>query len=80
MDAYHRLDAPTIPDGEFNLLFRELEQLEAAYPDLATADSPTQRVGGRVLEESQHNTCPNAVAQRRHERGRGQGICKLCGG
>ncbi|MFN3050148.1 NAD-dependent DNA ligase LigA (plasmid) [Pseudomonas sp. HD6515] len=51
MDAYHRLDAPTIPDGEFNLLFRELEQLEATHPDLATADSPTQRVGGRVLEE-----------------------------
>nr|WP_181718397.1 NAD-dependent DNA ligase LigA [Pseudomonas monteilii]QFX76443.1 DNA ligase [Pseudomonas monteilii] len=51
MDAYHRLDAPTIPDGEFNLLFRELEQLEATHPDLATADSPTQRVGGRILEE-----------------------------
>jgi DNA ligase (NAD+) len=42
---YYVLDAPEIPDAEFDKLFRELQQLEADYPQLATADSPTQRVG-----------------------------------
>jgi DNA ligase (NAD+) len=42
---YHVLDAPTIEDREYDLLFRELQDLEAAHPELATADSPTQRVG-----------------------------------
>jgi DNA ligase (NAD+) len=45
------LDAPTIPDAEFDRLFRELQALEAAHPDLVTADSPTQRVGGKPLPE-----------------------------
>ncbi len=43
---YHTLDAPTIPDAEYDRLLRELEALEAAHPDLITADSPTRRVGG----------------------------------
>jgi len=43
---YHVLDAPTISDAEYDGLFRELQQLEERYPDLRTADSPTQRVGG----------------------------------
>ncbi|HAX82507.1 MAG TPA: hypothetical protein DCY40_08080 [Actinobacteria bacterium] len=42
---YHVLDDPEIPDSEYDALFRELEALEAANPDLVTADSPTQRVG-----------------------------------
>ena len=41
------LDAPTIPDAEFDQLFRELQQLETEYPQLAAPDSPTQRVGAR---------------------------------
>jgi DNA ligase (NAD+) len=49
--AYYVLDAPTIPDAEFDRLFRELQALEAAHPDLVTADSPTQRVGGKPLPE-----------------------------
>ncbi len=43
---YYVLDAPTMTDGEFDALLRELEQLEQAHPTLQTPDSPTQRVGG----------------------------------
>ena len=49
--AYYVLDNPSIPDAEYDLLFRELQQLEAQYPDLIFADSPTQRVGGEPLPE-----------------------------
>ena len=48
---YYVLDAPTIPDAEYDELFRELVELETAYPGLASADSPTRRVGGAPLEE-----------------------------
>lgn len=44
--AYYELDAPELGDEEYDLLFRRLQALEAAYPELATADSPTRRVGG----------------------------------
>ncbi|WP_371322725.1 NAD-dependent DNA ligase LigA [Dechloromonas sp. ZY10] len=49
--AYYVLDAPTVPDAEYDRLFRELQALERDYPELATPDSPTQRVGGRPLPE-----------------------------
>jgi DNA ligase (NAD+) len=42
---YYVLDAPTVSDADFDAIFRELQALEAEYPDLATADSPTRRVG-----------------------------------
>ena len=42
---YHGEDAPEIPDAEYDLLKRELLELEAAHPELARADSPTQMVG-----------------------------------
>lgn len=45
---YHVLDAPTISDRAYDLLFRELVELEAANPELVTEDSPTQRVGAPV--------------------------------
>lgn len=48
---YYTLDAPEIPDAEYDRLFRELQALEAAHPELLTPDSPTQRVGGTVLKE-----------------------------
>lgn len=48
---YYVLDDPEIPDAEYDRLFRELQQLEAAHPALLTADSPTQRVGGEALKE-----------------------------
>ena len=43
---YYVKDAPTLPDAEYDRLFRELQALETQYPELATADSSTQRVGG----------------------------------
>ncbi|HEY6896082.1 MAG TPA: NAD-dependent DNA ligase LigA, partial [Rhodocyclaceae bacterium] len=49
--AYYVLDAPTVPDAEYDRLFRELQAIEAAHPELRTADSPTQRVGGRPLPQ-----------------------------
>ena len=49
--AYYVLDTPTIPDAEYDKLFRELQELEAANPDLRTPDSPTQRVGGIALSQ-----------------------------
>ncbi|TXT26828.1 MAG: DNA ligase (NAD+) [Gallionellaceae bacterium] len=47
---YYVLDAPLVPDAEYDRLFRELQALEAQYPDLATPDSPTRRVGGKPLD------------------------------
>lgn len=49
--AYYVMDAPTIPDSEYDRLFRQLQQLEREHPDLVTPDSPTQRVGGAPLPE-----------------------------
>jgi DNA ligase (NAD+) len=42
---YHVLDAPVMPDAEYDRLLRELKELESAHPELVTPDSPTQRVG-----------------------------------
>jgi DNA ligase (NAD+) len=47
---YYVLDAPTLPDAEYDRLFKVLQALEAAHPELMTADSPTQRVGGKPLD------------------------------
>ncbi|MEW6319214.1 MAG: NAD-dependent DNA ligase LigA, partial [Pseudomonadota bacterium] len=47
--AYYVLDAPTIPDAEYDRLMRELREIEAAHPDWVTPDSPSQRVGGAPL-------------------------------
>lgn len=47
---YYVLDAPQIPDAEYDRLFQQLQALEAAHPAVLTADSPTQRVLGQVLE------------------------------
>ncbi len=55
---YHVLDEPSIPDAEYDRLFRELKALEAEHPELITADSPTQRVGSAAL---------SAFTQVRHE-------------
>lgn len=49
--AYYVLDAPSIPDAEYDRLFRELQGLEQKFPELLTADSPTQRVGAPPLKE-----------------------------
>jgi DNA ligase (NAD+) len=47
---YYVLDQPDIADAEYDKLFRELQALEEQHPELRTADSPTQRVGGKVLD------------------------------
>jgi DNA ligase (NAD+) len=49
--TYYVLDAPLVPDAEYDRLFRELQTIEAQNPELRTADSPTQRVGGAALKE-----------------------------
>ena len=46
---YYVLDNPEMPDYEYDRLLRELEELEAAHPELVSADSPTQRVGGDAI-------------------------------
>ncbi|MBW3112991.1 NAD-dependent DNA ligase LigA [Bacillus sp. MCCB 382] len=47
---YHVLDKPSVPDSEYDQLLRELIGLEDQYPELKSADSPSQRVGGTILE------------------------------
>ncbi|XYJ12472.1 NAD-dependent DNA ligase LigA [Telluria sp. B2] len=48
---YHVLDAPTIPDAEYDKLFRELQELEAAHPEAVSQDTPTSRVGAAPIPE-----------------------------
>lgn len=48
--SYYVLDAPSIPDAEYDRLFQALQALEAEHPELRTPDSPTQRVLGQVLD------------------------------
>ena len=57
---YYVLDDPTMPDFEYDRLLRELEELEAAFPQLVLPDSPTQRVGGEALSqfEKVHHPVP----------------------
>jgi DNA ligase (NAD+) len=50
---YYVLDAPTVPDYEYDKKLRELEKLEEAHPELITPDSPTQRVGGEAIDAFQ---------------------------
>jgi len=47
--SYYHLAKPTISDAEYDRLYRELQELEAAWPQFVTADSPTQRVGGQPV-------------------------------
>ncbi len=63
--AYYVFDAPTIPDAEYDKLFRELQGLEEEHPGLLTPDSPTQRVGAAPLKEFRYprSWYPHAVAQ-----------------
>ena len=55
---YYVQDNPTMPDFEYDRLLRELEELEAANPDLVRPDSPTQRVGGEALSKFEKVTHP----------------------
>lgn len=48
-DQYHNLDHPTVPDAEYDRLMNRLRELEELHPELLSADSPTQRIGGEPL-------------------------------
>jgi DNA ligase (NAD+) len=48
---YYVLDAPQVPDAEYDRLFQELQRLESVHPECVTPDSPTQRVGGKPLAQ-----------------------------
>src|ERR1700739_2519095 len=55
---YYVLDRPSVSDAEFDRLMNELKELEAEHPEIATPDSPTQRVGGaprKGFETRRHN-------------------------
>jgi DNA ligase (NAD+) len=57
LHAYHVLDAPIMPDVEYDKLFRELQEIEREHPELATDDSPTRRVGAApsdAFEKHEH--------------------------
>ncbi|MYM27887.1 NAD-dependent DNA ligase LigA [Duganella sp. CY15W] len=56
LHAYHVLDAPTIPDAEYDKLFIELQKLEEQHPGLALPDSPTKRVGAAPLPQFEQVT------------------------
>lgn len=58
---YHVLDDPEITDAEFDALLRELKDIEAAHPELKTADSPTQRVGGVAQERFRKQQHPEPM-------------------
>ena len=45
---YYTLDKPTVTDYEYDMMYRELENIEKAHPDWVTPDSPTQRVGSKI--------------------------------
>jgi DNA ligase (NAD+) len=58
--AYYMLDMPSLPDAEYDKLFQELQLLEDKHPEFIASDSPTQRVGGKVLNcfKSVHHAAP----------------------
>jgi len=65
---YYTLDAPTVPDAEYDALFRQLQEMEAAHPEFDRRDSPTQRVGGDrlpYLAEARHDTPMLSLANAR---------------
>ena len=56
---YHNLGRPELTDAEYDALYRELQELEAAHPDLCTPDSPTQRVGAPLAKGQGFTTAPH---------------------
>ena len=49
-DEYYRLDSPSVSDADYDRLYRELVDLETAHPELILPNSPTHRVGGKILD------------------------------
>src|SRR5690606_3179682 len=61
---YYVLDDPVITDPEYDRLFRGLEEIEAAHPEVVTPDSPTHRVGGQVLDRFEKVRHPDRKSTR----------------
>lgn len=68
---YYVLNDPVITDEEYDRLMRRLIELERMYPELVTPDSPTQRVGGKVLEIQNRQTLRTHVESGQHLQRRG---------
>ena len=66
-ELYYNQDAPEISDFEYDAMFEELKQLEAAFPEIDTPDSPTHRVGGTASEKFEKVTHPVKMA-----------VCPMC--
>lgn len=89
---YHVLDQPSVPDAEYDRLMRDLIELEEQFPELKTEDSPTQRVGGEILDmfekvehQSQMLSLGNAFSKqdlrdfdRRVRQGAGENVSYVC--
>ncbi|WP_061792180.1 NAD-dependent DNA ligase LigA [Cytobacillus firmus] len=89
---YHVLDQPSVPDAEYDRLMRDLIELENQFPELKTEDSPTQRVGGEILDmfekvehQSQMLSLGNAFNEqdlrdfdRRVRQGAGENVSYVC--
>ncbi|MDM5227657.1 NAD-dependent DNA ligase LigA [Cytobacillus sp. NJ13] len=89
---YHVLDQPSVPDAEYDRLMRDLIELEEKFPELKTEDSPTQRVGGEILDmfekvehQSQMLSLGNAFNEqdlrdfdRRVRQGAGENVSYVC--
>ena len=60
---YYVEDKPTATDAEYDKAYHELLALEKEHPEFVTADSPTQRVGGEVLEQFQQVTHTNGISK-----------------
>lgn len=89
---YHVLDQPSVPDAEYDRLMRDLIELEEQFPELKTEDSPTQRVGGEILDmfekvehQSQMLSLGNAFIEqdlrdfdRRVRQGAGENVSYVC--
>ncbi|PAE23600.1 NAD-dependent DNA ligase LigA [Bacillus sp. 7894-2] len=89
---YYVLDQPSVPDAEYDRLMRELIELEEQFPELKTEDSPTQRVGGEILDmfekvehQSQMLSLGNAFNEqdlrdfdRRVRQGTGENVSYVC--
>ena len=55
---------PEVSDAEYDALMRELRELEAAFPDLVSADSPTQRIGGTPMASRRRRAAPDVSLRR----------------
>jgi DNA ligase (NAD+) len=63
---YYVLDDPSIPDAEYDRLFKELQAIEAAHPELISSDSPTQRVGGAPVRSFRQRAPSRAHVEHTH--------------